>query len=119
MSKQSFVVVFVAFLAMGFVAAHGPSILNDTDAAVQLEVKWLNKEAAVTLQPHTNYVQGKANQVFSRLVVQFPGGRKIILDHGTLKKLRGGHAVERELWVIHTNSVELLDAREWRRFYVR
>jgi hypothetical protein len=115
------VVVAVAASSLAFSVAFAPSLLNDTDSVADIRLVEANGEHHFTLKPHTNAVAGRQGTSFSKLVIQFASGRSLTFDEAALqKKRRDAHVSgEHEFWVIHHDSVELLDARKHRRFEVR
>lgn len=111
--------LITAGIASGFWRSFPPYILNDTDNMIEISVTTKNEKRTVSLKPHTDYVEGRAGRLLTRLEVRYASGRMIVIGAEELQRRRTATPVHTELWVIGTNSVQLMDVSQIRRFELR
>jgi hypothetical protein len=111
----------VAACCTAFQVAFAPGLFNATDSTVDIRLRTKERENYFTLKPHTGSVSGRPDNFFTALTIQFPSGKLLRFDAVALRKIRDEAHIpsDREFWVIHSDSLQLLDGRDRKKADLR
>jgi hypothetical protein len=109
MKRYSTWLLFVFWSSFGFIAVHSPYVHNNTDQLIEVSLVFTKGKRTFKLAPHAAHCEGQSGVIITDILVRYANGHVRELGRDQLEALRRRKQVNKELWVVQSDSIDLFD----------